>query len=94
MKKALLAGATVLTIAAGLAGTANAQCFWNGSSWSCGPAPAQPYTYTQPYAAAPQYPYYYSPVPNGSTSNPEITGYKPAWEPSQVGPRASGGAGR
>ena len=92
MKKALLAGATALTIAAGLAGTANAQCAWNGYSWNCGTAPAQP-NYMQPSAAAPQYPYY-SPVPNGSTSNPEITGYKPAWEPSLAGPKASGGAGR
>jgi len=95
MKKTVLAGAAALGLGVvAFAGGASAQCVWNGYSWDCNyanyysaPAPADYYRGPPPY-----YPYY--PQPSAGTSNPEITGYKPEWAPSQYGPRASGGSGR
>jgi hypothetical protein len=87
MKNTMLAGAAVLALAAGTMGGAQAQCVWNGYNWNCGGP--------QAYAPAQQpYPGYYPQPANGSTSNPEITGYKPAWVPSQIGPKASSGSAR
>lgn len=96
MKKILWTGAAVLAVTVSFATGAKAQCFWNGYGWNCGTAPMQPYYshYSQPYAQpyTSYNPYY--PQPSTGTSNPEITGYKPAWEPSLPGPKAGPGAGR
>ena len=87
MKKIALAGAVASALAlTGFAGSAHAQCAWNGVNWLCAPAPA-------PYAAYPAFPYAY-----GSTypayDNPDWnTGYKPQWAPSMPGPRWSSGSG-
>jgi len=66
------------------------QCFWNGWAWDCNYVRPPVATYYQP--PPPYYPYY--PQPSAGTSNPEITGYKPPWDPSLAGTRASGGSGR
>jgi len=91
VRKTLLAGAAALAVSVvAFAGGANAQCFWNGWAWDCNYVSPPVATYYQP--PPPYYPYY--PQPSAGTSNPEITGYKPPWDPSLAGTRASGGSGR
>lgn len=84
MRKALLGTAAAVALAGfSLVSAAHAQapCTWNGFNWVCAPD----YNYN---------PQYYGPYPHASQgSSSEITGYKPPWLPSYVGPRPSSGAG-
>jgi len=84
VKTALLSAVGAFALAAvAFSGGAQAQCAWNGYSWSCGAAPQ---AYAQPYAGAYQYPgnQYYS----GYTA--PYYGYQQGWQSYYPGPRASG----
>ncbi|HZT87367.1 MAG TPA: hypothetical protein VFA12_05310 [Stellaceae bacterium] len=86
MRKVLFAAGAAVAAIAGLsfAQDANAQaCGWNGYAYVCSPSTGYGVTY----------PYGYYPYPSEGGSFPNVTGYKPPWQPSYPGPRASSGAG-
>jgi hypothetical protein len=80
------AGAVALSALA-FAGSAQAQCWWNGYDYSCS---APPSTYYQP---AP--PPVYGPTPYAAWNAYDYRDYRydPRWLPSYPGPRASSGWG-
>jgi hypothetical protein len=89
MKKTLLSAAGAFVLAAAMfSGSAEAQCWWTGYSWSCTP---QAMYYPQPYALS-AYP--------AATAYPAWNAWdyqdyrlRPDWLPSYPGPKPSGGNG-
>lgn len=87
MRTTLLAGAGAFVLAvSAFAGSAEAQCWWNGFGYSCAAPPAAEYT---PYPSS----YATGATPYAAWNAYDYRDYRrdPSWLPSYPGPKPSGG---
>ena len=89
MRKTLLSAAGALVLAVAFTGAAQAQCWWNGYSYSC----VAPQTmYDQPQMVYSDQPYWNPGSPYAAYNSYDYRDYRyqPNWLPSFPGPRPGG----